>query len=116
MCACLVARVARADAANGEKKMKMAACGLDCNTCDTRSKGCEGCHGPDAKVWSGDCKIRACCFKQKKLSDCGACDSFPCANITAFENDQWPHHRRAIAGLRKIRDERKAASLPAPGA
>jgi hypothetical protein len=108
----MVARFALADAEKGDKKMKMAACGLDCNTCDTRPKGCGGCHGPDDKVWSGDCKIRVCCIKQKKLSDCSECDQFPCEHIKAFENDKWPHHRKAVAGLRKIREDRKTATPP----
>jgi len=92
-----------------KKKLPLAACGLDCNTCGTRVKGCEGCHGPDDKVWCGQCKMRTCCIKEKKLSNCSECDDFPCEHNTEFENDKYQHHRKAIARLRKMRTERDAA-------
>ena len=63
---------------------------------------CRGCHGPDELVWSGDCKIRACCKKDKGLANCSLCGQFPCDLITAFENDQYPHHKVAVANLREM--------------
>lgn len=63
---------------------------------------CQGCHGPDEVVWSGDCAIRACA-KARKLGNCSECDDFPCEKVTAFETDGHEHHRAAIARLRSLR-------------
>ena len=83
----------------------LAACGLDCNACDSKPEKCSGCHSTDGKLWTADCKIRQCCILDKKLDDCSQCDSFPCELIVAFENDRWPHHAAAVKTLRQLRGE-----------
>jgi hypothetical protein len=98
------------------KPMALAACGLDCNVCGLFKKKCGGCHGPDGKVWSPQCKMRSCCHKTKKLSNCSECDSFPCEHVIAFENDKYAHHRKAIARLRDMHRTRVAAKQQPEGA
>ena len=84
----------------------LAACGLDCETCDLKPEKCGGCHSIGGKLWSADCIIRHCCLFDKNLPDCSACDGFPCQHILAFENDKWPHHRAAVQTLRRRREEK----------
>jgi hypothetical protein len=119
MCACgaafgfrLMAGLARADDTSNPK-MPLAACGLDCNSCGLSPKKCNGCHGPDDKVWSPQCKMRSCCYKTRKLSNCSECTTFPCEHVIAFENDTYAHHKKAIARLRKMHEETHAANRPA---
>jgi hypothetical protein len=64
---------------------------------------CRGCFGPDEFVWSEDCGIRKCCLKVKHLDNCSLCGGFPCELIIKFENDPYPHHKTAVANLRKMR-------------
>ncbi len=105
-CACLVC--GGVQAGNAETKtMPLAACGLDCNRCGLFQKKCGGCHGPDDRVWSPQWKMRSCCHKTKELSNCSECDAFPCEHVIAFENDKYPHHRKAIARLRAMRKRRE---------
>ena len=111
----------------------LGACGMDCAACpilkaanDTafaeqlaegwRNSGspnakaewfrCQGCHGPEALIWSGDCKIRACCVKGKNLKNCSQCAEFPCNLSTAFENDGNPNHQAAVNRLRRMKESR----------
>lgn len=37
--------------------------------------------------WGETCPIKTCC-EEKKLAQCGACDSFPCDALTAFSYDK----------------------------
>ena len=64
---------------------------------------CRGCFGDDKLIWSDDCRIRKCCLKIKRLDNCSLCDEFPCEIIIKFENDPFPHHKEAVANLRKMR-------------
>jgi hypothetical protein len=64
---------------------------------------CQGCKGDDTLVWSGDCKIRQCCLKERKLEHCAQCGDFPCEHIVAFENDKYKQHRAAVGKLREMR-------------
>lgn len=84
-------------------KLKLACCGLACGACDIKREDCDGCQSNSPRQWSGDCKIRPCCRQRKKLDNCSACSDFPCAIITAFEHDQYQHHKSAVEKLRKMR-------------
>ena len=61
---------------------------------------CGGCKG---RCICGPCEIKDCAIA-KEVGHCGECDSFPCENITAFENDGWAHHLWAVENLRNIRE------------
>jgi len=99
-----------APATRPEAESPLAACGLDCRACPTRARGCGGCHGDDARLWSSDCVIRTCCIKENRLSNCSECDLFPCKRGIEFESDQWAHHRQAVSRLRRMHQERQAAA------
>ncbi|MBT3376415.1 MAG: DUF3795 domain-containing protein [Lentisphaerae bacterium] len=121
------------------EKLPLAACGIDCSACGIRKAAldpaeaereaarwrkrghkdakpewfqCEGCHGSDEKCWSGNCAIRACCIKTKKLPNCSECPGFPCKKTTAFENDGHAHHKKAIQKLRTMVAEKGKAPTP----
>ena len=64
---------------------------------------CRGCFGNEKFLWTDDCRIRKCCLKIKRLNNCSLCDEFPCELISKFENDPFPHHKNAVANLRRIR-------------
>mgnify|MGYP002642179480 CR=1 FL=1 len=131
--------IAGAKDAEDGAKIPLAACGIDCNSCGIRKAAldpaeaereaarwrkrghkdakpewfqCEGCHGSDAKCWSGNCQIRKCCIKEKKLPNCSECPGFPCKKIVDFENDKHAHHRKAIQKLRAMVAKRDSTAKP----
>jgi hypothetical protein len=60
---------------------ELAPCGVFCGACPSLGKSCHGCasQNQDQKrktKWA--CKIRVCCYEQKKFSFCVQCDDFPC--------------------------------------
>ena len=69
---------------------------------------CQGCHGPEDLVWSGDCRIRSCCIKEKRLANCSLCDEFPCSLIDEFETDGYGHHAKAVQYLKELHSQRGA--------
>lgn len=59
----------------------LAPCGVFCGACPSFEKSCKGCASEDKNQsrkskWS--CKIRSCCYGQKKLDFCIDCADFPC--------------------------------------
>ena len=82
--------------------MKLAPCGLVCDTCSEYLGNCDGCHADSVHLWDADCPIRTCCKFEKKLSNCSLCEEFPCNTILEFESDQWDHHTTAVAKLRQM--------------
>jgi hypothetical protein len=112
-----------------QKRPMIAACGLNCDECSIRKAAddkefaeklaaqwrksgrseatadwfkCQGCHGPDELVWWGGCKIRSCCIKRRRLSNCSYCSGFPCLLIEEFEKDGYAHHAKAVQHLRSL--------------
>lgn len=60
---------------------KLAPCGVYCGACPSFNKSCKGCSSEDThqnrkSKWG--CKIRNCCYYEKKLDYCAYCDQFPC--------------------------------------
>lgn len=83
--------------------MKLAACGLDCDTCPQKPEKCDGCHADSQHLWHADCTIRVCCKFEKHLDNCSLCATFPCERILAFGSDKWPHHRAAVRTLHALK-------------
>jgi hypothetical protein len=50
-----------------------------------------------------DCGIKPCA-QSRKLSHCGLCADFPCARITAFNNDGIPHHGAVLENLTALKE------------
>ena len=70
--------------------MKIAFCGVDCGSCvDYKDGKCPGCR---ESVWpEGDeCMPVACC-REKNISCCGQCQSFPCEDMKAFYGESESH-------------------------
>jgi len=52
--------------------------------------------------WSPDCKFIKCA-KEKGIETCPLCADYPCADITAFDNDGYVHHRTVLPNGRRIK-------------
>lgn len=64
--------------------LELAPCGVYCGACPAFNKTCRGCASEDrnqnrCNKWG--CKIRNCCYDQKKLDYCVDCEQFPCKII-----------------------------------
>ena len=80
-------------------------CGAYCKTCMEWQKEkypdqriCRGCKlGYDTGERKADrakCKIKSCCFMQKKLETCADCQDFPCEILDAFWNKKgWKYKK-----------------------
>ena len=73
---------------------ELAPCGVFCGACPSCHKTCKGCASEDkAQIrkskWS--CKIRTCCYDQKKLDFCGQCPEFPCTIVNKKLVESHPH-------------------------
>lgn len=67
-----------------QRIVELAPCGVYCGACPSFDKTCKGCASEDrnqnrSSKWS--CKIRTCCYDQKKLDYCIDCEKFPCTII-----------------------------------
>lgn len=60
---------------------------------------CPGCKAEDSQC--SECKIRNCA-KEKGLTNCSQCDSFPCGLIADFCGDSIPHHGAVIGNLMRL--------------
>ena len=63
---------------------ELAPCGVYCGACPSFNKTCLGCASDDKEQdrcskWG--CKVRNCCYNQKKLDYCINCEQFPCKII-----------------------------------
>ena len=65
-------------------------CGVDCSVCSDYTGGkCPGCRQSDWQE-GNICPPVACCRK-KRISCCGECPSFPCADMKAFYEESESH-------------------------
>ncbi|MBN1678741.1 MAG: DUF3795 domain-containing protein [Anaerolineae bacterium] len=94
-------------------------CGLYCGACPaflaTRrgetidGKQCKGCKSTVLMGWCAQCPLKACA-QEKGYDSCAECDSFPCAPMTAFIEDQeYPYHGLVPGDIETIR----AIGIPA---
>ncbi len=75
---------------------------------------CFGCRSDTTAVFCTDCRIRLCAG-EKRLGSCLECDEYPCTKLTAFRDDEHPHHSVVIRNLEKIRDKGLEAWLEEQG-
>lgn len=61
---------------------------------------CEGCR---VQTDICHCDMKPCA-ERKGLLTCADCKEFPCALITAFGQEDVPHHRDAVQNLYRIRE------------
>lgn len=63
-------------------------CGILCSNCEYKdSTGCKGCVNIDKPFWGEQCPVKSCC-EDKKLQNCGACNTFPCDLLISFAYDK----------------------------
>ena len=63
---------------------ELAPCGVFCGACPSFDKTCKGCASEDKnqkRQSKFSCKIRDCCYSEKHLDFCIACDQYPCKKI-----------------------------------
>ena len=75
------------------KISELAPCGVFCGACPSYGKTCLGCASPDhnqSRKSKWGCKIRNCCYEEKKLVYCIDCGEFPCLKITKKLIDSHP--------------------------
>lgn len=65
--------------------------------CDYEEEPCSGCGS------NGDCEFIRCC-REHQVSNCAFCPEFPCAMITAFADEEWPHHKDVLDNLKRLRE------------
>ncbi len=70
---------------------------------ESNGRECEGCRGTENKCWSPTCNFRRCA-NSKGIDYCFQCSQFPCAEISAFENDGSRHHAQTIENLKRMQD------------
>ncbi len=62
---------------------ELAPCGVYCGACPSFNKTCKGCSSEDNQKRKSkfSCKIRICCYENKKFNYCIHCSEFPCKLI-----------------------------------
>ena len=75
-------------------------CGLYCAACG--AEDCDGCRSENVDEYVLGCKFRQC-TREKELQFCCYCDEYPCPELYAFMNDEWPHHGTMQPNLDYIR-------------
>jgi hypothetical protein len=104
----------------GAKRLD-AYCGLWCGACDVMEANrrgtveqlaaawhgtvdelrCDGCKTATIAIYCRDCTFRACA-QRRGLEFCSECAGYPCAELTAFRNDENPHHSIVMHNLDRI--------------
>jgi predicted amidophosphoribosyltransferase len=64
---------------------------------------CGGCKSDVTAAFCSRCRMRLCAM-QKRLEFCFECPDYPCEKLTAFRNDDAPHHSAIFRNLGEIRD------------
>jgi hypothetical protein len=84
-------------------------CGAYCKTCRSFVLGsCKGCKlGYDEGKRSmarARCRIKVCCFGEKKQETCAECSGYgDCDILAAFHGKKWPEYRKYKESLEFIR-------------
>ncbi len=71
---------------------------------------CGGCKGDVTAAFCSRCGMRLCAMG-KGLDFCFQCGDYPCPEISAFRNDEAPHHSVIFRNLRSIEEKGLAAWL-----
>ena len=86
----------------GMKDGRIAFCGVDCSRCpDFREARCPDCRHTEWKEEDACLPVKCC--RERKISFCGACADFPCAEMRDFYRES-ESHERAYALMRTLRE------------
>ena len=89
-------------------------CGAFCKTCLQKQKekypderACLGCklgyESGERDLSKAKCKIKVCCFRERKMETCADCPDFPCKILQEFWNkkgSKYKQHRKQIEFIR----------------
>ena len=86
-------------------------CGAYCKTCRASVTGseCRGCklgyESGERDITKAKCKIKVCCFKERKLDTCADCPDYPtCKIICSFYDKsgyKYKKYKQSIEFIRK---------------
>ncbi len=86
-------------------------CGAYCKTCRASTTGseCRGCkigyESGERDINKAKCKIKICCFKDRKLETCADCQDYPtCKIIYSFHDkngSKYKKYKQSIEFIRK---------------
>ena len=65
---------------------------------------CAGCKTEQIADYCIGCHFRDC-TRDKGIEFCFECQDFPCEQLVAFRNDQWPHHSSVLKNLETIQEK-----------
>jgi hypothetical protein len=68
---------------------------------DPEQLRCMGCKTPVNSAFCSQCDIKACA-KAKQVETCSDCGDYPCARLTGFRYDKYPHHSIIFQNLTSI--------------
>lgn len=87
-------------------KRYIGCCGAYCKTCKPFIVGyCKGCKlGYDTgkrDINRAKCKIKLCCFKDKKFNTCADCSDFPCEILKSFYGKGRKRYEKSIVFIKE---------------
>lgn len=91
---------AKKKSANEKPKAYIGCCGAYCKTCRVFKEGaCKGCKlgyaGGKRDIKKARCKIKKCCFGEKKLQTCADCRGYEkCPIIGSFHNKEGYKYKK----------------------
>lgn len=91
--------------------LEIGCCGAYCKTCIQHQrekypneKSCRGCKiGYETGTRNIDrakCKIKVCCFKEKRLQTCADCSNYPCETLEVFFSKGRAKYRKQLDFIR----------------
>ena len=93
-----------------DQSWNISVCGLNCGVCeihlgtgDHERSECGACRGPLEQHWSPDCEFVPCA-REKGVDYCFQCGEFVCEKLKSFAEDPWPHHRRTVENMKRMKE------------
>jgi hypothetical protein len=91
---------------------EIACCGAYCKTCIEQMKEkypkirhCPGCKfgykSGERDINRAKCKIKLCCFKERKFETCADCSDFPCEIVEVFYGKGREKYRKHIVFIKE---------------
>ncbi|MBN2488219.1 MAG: DUF3795 domain-containing protein [Methanosarcinaceae archaeon] len=97
--------------------IEIGCCGAYCKTCGALAdKSCLGCklgyENGERDINKAKCKMKVCCFKERKFETCADCLDYPsCKIIEDFYNKNGYKYRKYRQSIEFIRDNGYASFL-----
>jgi len=66
--------------------------------CKPEEIRCKGCGGPEAHLWTPDCRFVRC-VRERGIAFCSECGDFPCRDLVAFSAE---HRDIPLTNLRRL--------------